>query len=102
MRKARVPASVHAQFRPYQKNGFTWLHYMNELGFGDCLADDMGLGKTLQVLTFLEKLRKEGGQKRVLLVVPASLLGNWKREAEKFVSEMPVHILHGGGAAALA
>lgn len=75
---------------------------MNELGFGACLADDMGLGKTLQVLTLLEKLRKEGGQKRVLLVVPASLLGNWKREAEKFVSEMPVHILHGGGAAALA
>ncbi len=85
MRKARVPASVYAQLRPYQKNGFTWLHYMNELGFGACLADDMGLGKTLQVLTF-----------------PASLLGNWKREAEKFVPDMPVHILHGGGAAALA
>ncbi len=102
MRKVRVPASVHAQLRPYQKNGFTWLHYMNELGFGACLADDMGLGKTLQVLTFLEKLRKESGQKRVLLVVPASLLGNWKREAEKFVPDMPVHILHGGGAAALA
>ncbi|MFG6337385.1 MAG: DEAD/DEAH box helicase family protein, partial [Lachnospiraceae bacterium] len=102
MRKVRVPASVHAQLRPYQKNGFTWLHYMNELGFGACLADDMGLGKTLQVLTFLEKFRKESEQKRVLLIVPASLLGNWKREAEKFVPDMPVHILHGGGAAALA
>lgn len=102
MRKARVPASVHAQLRPYQKNGFTWLYYMNELGFGACLADDMGLGKTLQMLTFLEKLRKERGQKRVLLIVPASLLGNWKREAEKFVPDMSVHILHGGGAAVLA
>lgn len=102
MRKVRVPASVHAQLRPYQKNGFTWLNYMNELGFGACLADDMGLGKTLQVLTFLEKLRKGSGQKRVLLIVPASLLGNWKRETEKFVPDMPVHILHGGGAAALA
>ena len=102
MRKARVPASVHAQLRPYQKNGFTWLHYMNELGFGACLADDMGLGKTLQVLTFLEKLRKESRQKRVLLIVPASLLGNWKREAEKFVPDMPIHILHGGGATVLA
>lgn len=102
MRKARVPATVHADLRPYQKNGFTWLNYMNELGFGACLADDMGLGKTLQVLTFLEKLRKENGRKRVLLIVPASLLGNWKREAEKFVPDMPVHILHGGGAAVLA
>lgn len=102
MRKARVPATVHAELRPYQKNGFTWLNYMNELGFGACLADDMGLGKTLQVLTFLEKLRKGNGQKKVLLIVPASLLGNWKREAEKFVPDMPVHILHGGGAAVLA
>lgn len=102
MRKARVPATVHAQLRPYQKNGFTWLHYMNELGFGACLADDMGLGKTLQVLAFLEKLRKESRKKRALLIVPASLLGNWKREAEKFVPDMPIHILHGGGAAALA
>lgn len=102
MRKARVPATVHAELRPYQKNGFTWLTYMNELGFGACLADDMGLGKTLQVLTFLEKLRKESRKKRVLLIVPASLLGNWKREAKKFVPDMPVHILHGGGAAVLA
>ena len=102
MRKVRIPATVHAELRPYQKNGFTWLNYMNELGFGACLADDMGLGKTLQVLCFLEKLRKGGGRKRVLLIVPASLLGNWKREAEKFVPDMPVHILHGGGAAALA
>lgn len=102
MRKARGPATVHAELRPYQKNGFTWLTYMNELGFGACLADDMGLGKTLQVLTFLEKLRKGSGKKRVLLIVPASLLGNWKREAEKFVPDMPVHILHGGGAAVLA
>lgn len=102
MRKAKVPATVCATLRPYQKNGYTWLNYMNELGFGACLADDMGLGKTLQVLTFLEKLRKGKDKKRVLLVVPASLLGNWKREAEKFVPDMPVHILHGGGAAALA
>lgn len=102
MRKAKIPATVHAELRPYQKNGFTWLNYMNDLGFGACLADDMGLGKTLQVLTFLERLRTGGGKKRVLLIVPASLLGNWERESEKFVPEMPVHILHGGGAAVLA
>lgn len=102
MRKVKIPATVHAELRPYQKNGFTWLNYMNDLGFGACLADDMGLGKTLQVLTFLERLRTGDGKKRVLLIVPASLLGNWERESEKFVPEMPVHILHGGGAAVLA
>lgn len=47
--------TVHAMLRPYQKDGYTWLNYMQKLGFGACLADDMGLGKTLQVLCYLEK-----------------------------------------------
>ncbi|MDE6906490.1 MAG: DEAD/DEAH box helicase [Lachnospiraceae bacterium] len=97
MKKARVPAGVNAKLRPYQQNGYTWLFTMYQLGFGACLADDMGLGKTLQVLTFLEKIRREkdGSPKRILLIVPASLLGNWKKETEKFVPGMDVEILHG-------
>ena len=58
IRSAIVPKSFRAILRPYQKAGFTWLNYMNKLNFGACLADDMGLGKTVQVLAFLEKLRK--------------------------------------------
>ena len=101
IRKTAVPGTVQATLRPYQKNGYAWLSYMEQLGFGACLADDMGLGKTLQVLTYLEKLRKKDGNARVLLVVPASLLGNWQKEAEKFVPDMELAVLHGGGAAAL-
>lgn len=101
IRKTAVPGTVQATLRPYQKNGYAWLSYMDQLGFGACLADDMGLGKTLQVLTYLEKLRKKDGNARVLLVVPASLLGNWQKEAEKFVPDMELAVLHGGGAAAL-
>ncbi len=101
IRKAAVPGTVKAVLRPYQKNGYAWLGYMDQLGFGACLADDMGLGKTLQVLAYLEKLRKQDKSARVLLVVPASLLGNWQKEAEKFVPGMDLSILHGGGAAAL-
>ena len=101
IRKTAVPGTVQATLRPYQKNGYAWLSYMDQLGFGACLADDMGLGKTLQVLTYLEKLRKKDGNARVLLVVPASLLGNWQKEAEKFVPDMDLSVLHGGGAAAL-
>lgn len=55
IRSAAVPKTVHAMLRPYQKDGYTWLNYMQKLGFGACLADDMGLGKTLQVLCYLEK-----------------------------------------------
>lgn len=98
IRSVVTPRTFHAQLRPYQKAGFTWLNYMNKLNFGACLADDMGLGKTVQVLAFLEKLRKADKNARVLLVVPASLLGNWQKEAEKFAPEMPFVILHGGGA----
>lgn len=95
VRSRRVPKEVHARLRQYQKTGYSWLDYMYELGFGACLADDMGLGKTLQVLTFLQKLYDENPQARILLVVPASLLGNWEKEAEKFTPGLPIVILHG-------
>lgn len=95
IRQARVPDGVHAQLRPYQRTGFTWLKYMSELGFGACLADDMGLGKTLQVLTFLEMCREKDPQARVLLVVPASLLANWQKEAERFTPSISISVLHG-------
>lgn len=101
MRSAIVPKSFTATLRPYQKSGYTWLNYMSSLGFGACLADDMGLGKTVQVLAYLEKLRKGKKDARILLVVPASLLGNWQKEAEKFAPEMDLQVLHGRTAATL-
>lgn len=101
IRSARLPKSFQAELRHYQKTGFTWLNYMSKLGFGACLADDMGLGKTVQVLAFLEKMRSVNASQRVLLVVPASLLGNWQKEAAKFAPGMPVSVLHGKSAAVL-
>lgn len=101
IRKTMVPKSFCATLRPYQKNGYTWLNYMDKLGFGACLADDMGLGKTVQVLAYLERLRTSEKNARVLLIVPASLLGNWQKEAEKFAPNMELRLLHGKSAAAL-
>lgn len=95
IKQVSVPASVHAQLRPYQKVGFNWLMQMHKTGFGACLADDMGLGKTLQILTFLEKLRASNKDARVLLIVPASLLGNWEKETQKFTPKITYTILHG-------
>ena len=97
-----LPKSFHGELRRYQKTGFAWLSEMASLGFGACLADDMGLGKTVQILAFLEKLREEKPSARVLLVVPASLLGNWRKEAEHFAPDMPLIILHGEHAPKLA
>jgi non-specific serine/threonine protein kinase len=101
IRMMKVPATVHAVLRPYQETGFTWLQTMGKLGFGMCLADDMGLGKTLQILAYLETMRRKDKQAAVLLIVPASLLGNWEKEIERFTPRLSFTILHGHTAATL-
>ncbi len=84
---------LHATLRPYQEAGVRWLRLLTGLGLGACLADDMGLGKTIQVLGLLLLLR---GQKArpSLLVLPASLLANWKAEIERFAPSLSVRFLH--------
>lgn len=95
IRNKAKPKYLKATLRPYQKNGYNWLNQMNDLGFGACLADDMGLGKTIQVISFLEKMYENNKESHVLLIVPASLLGNWSKEIDKFAPRMTYHILHG-------
>ena len=90
-----LPRSVKAVLRPYQRSGYAWLCLMSELKLGACLADDMGLGKTLQVLTFLEQVRHKHKDAKILLIVPASLLDNWEKEAARFTPRMPLYVLHG-------
>ncbi|MBQ1410293.1 MAG: DEAD/DEAH box helicase [Oscillospiraceae bacterium] len=101
LRKAALPESFRGSLRPYQKNGLSWLWQMDQLGFGACLADDMGLGKTVQILAYLETIRKKNPDAKALLIVPASLLGNWQKEAQRFAPEMCLELLHGASAAAL-
>lgn len=98
-----VPENVNATLRPYQKAGYSWLAGMYKYGFGACLADDMGLGKTLQTLTFMESIRsaKGGSKKKILLIVPASLIGNWQAESKKFTPLISIKVLHGKPAAKL-
>ncbi len=91
-----LPESLHATLRPYQLDGVRFLWRLGLLGLGGCLADDMGLGKTLQLLAYLELLRVRGelAPLPALLVLPASLLANWKAEAEKFTPHLRFGILH--------
>lgn len=97
-----VPNGFNGELRLYQEVGYQWLLQMNRLGFGACLADDMGLGKTVQILAFLEALRTQKPNGKVLLVVPASLLGNWQKEAARFTPDLSIDILHGARAATLS
>jgi len=69
---------------------------------GGILADDMGLGKTLQTLAWLLWLktsrRKNAKTKPTLVVCPASVLHNWRRESERFTPKMKVLVLESGQA----
>ena len=93
-----VPAFLEPVLRNYQKEGFRWLKTLKANGFGGILADDMGLGKTLQVLTFLlsEKEDGKGGDAlRTLIVTPASLVYNWKKEIEQYTPQLVPAVISG-------
>ena len=86
-----------ATLRPYQLAGVHWLRFVTKLGLGACLADDMGLGKTVQVLAALLHARAERGAgpgAPALLVLPASLLGNWRSEVERFAPTLRMLAVH--------
>ncbi len=88
------PKEFSATLRPYQEVGLSWLHSLGSVGFGACLADDMGLGKTIQVLALLSVLKKSKESTPTLLVVPASLIGNWVQEIEKFAASISYAVAH--------
>jgi superfamily II DNA or RNA helicase len=92
------PAGFVGELRGYQREGLGWLHFLQRFGFGGCLADDMGLGKTVQVLALLEsrrelRARAAGAAERPppsLVVMPRSLIFNWKAEAARFTPQLRV------------
>lgn len=82
--------------RPYQQQGFDWLVFMREQGFGVCLADDMGLGKTVQLIAYLLHVHRTTGTKKPSFIIcPTSVLGNWQKELARFAPDLDVHVHYG-------
>ena len=92
-----IPKNIRANLRDYQKTGYDWLNFLRDYGFNGILADDMGLGKTLQAICLLQKIKDEGKKKPFLVVVPTSLVFNWKNEVDKFSPGMKTYLHHGSG-----
>jgi non-specific serine/threonine protein kinase len=86
---------LQGKLRHYQQQGVNWLNFLDQLNLGACLADDMGLGKTIQVISLLLIKKKSSKKSRPnLLIVPASLIGNWKSELKKFSPTLAFFIAH--------
>lgn len=86
-----IPLGFKGTLRPYQKAGFDWLLFLNTYNFGGCLADDMGLGKTVQTLALLQAEKEKSIPNATLLMMPTSLIYNWKREARKFAPALKIY-----------
>ncbi len=76
--------SMKLPLYPYQRFGVSWLTALHEQNIGGLLCDEMGLGKTAQILGLISQIKAES-KPDVLIISPASLTINWKREFSKFL-----------------
>lgn len=92
-----LPPSLDQIMRSYQKEGVSWLRFLEQCGFSGILADEMGLGKTLQALAWLTLPRHDprAAGKPSLVVCPTSLLENWAEEARRFTPDLRVQVIRG-------
>jgi superfamily II DNA or RNA helicase len=94
--EAPVPRGLHAELREYQRQGLSWMQFLREQNLSGVLADDMGLGKTVQTLAHILAEKEAGRLERpALIVVPTTLVHNWREEAQRFTPDLKVLDLHG-------
>lgn len=102
LQPAPIPPHLASLLRPYQKLGVAWLWHLHRHDLAGILADEMGLGKTLQALALLSALNartpnskpQTPNSKPSLVVAPASLLENWRREAARFAPQLRTFVHH--------
>ncbi|WP_316832902.1 DEAD/DEAH box helicase [Pedobacter aquatilis] len=90
-----IPKGLKATLRHYQKDGLNRLNFLDDFNFGSILADDMGLGKTIQIIAFILSQREKVKHNTNLVVVPASLIFNWREELKKFAPSVKVKTIYG-------
>jgi SNF2 family DNA or RNA helicase len=90
------PDDLHAELRPYQQRGYSWLAFLRRYGLGACLADDMGLGKTVTSISLLVWLKNnKQAVQPALVVCPTSVVGNWRHELQRFAPNLKIYTHQG-------
>uniref|UniRef100_A0A670YSW7 DNA excision repair protein ERCC-6-like n=1 Tax=Pseudonaja textilis TaxID=8673 RepID=A0A670YSW7_PSETE len=92
----RLYREMHDRLFKHQKDGVAFLYRLYREGRkGGILADDMGLGKTIQIIAFLSGMFDAQLVRSVLLVMPVTLVNNWKEEFAKWAPGIRVKVFHG-------
>lgn len=82
-----LPSGLAIEPYSYQATGIRWLSLLVSNGVGCILADEMGLGKTLQIIgTLLGEVA--AGRSPNIVICPATLLENWRRELSRFAPSL--------------
>jgi DNA repair and recombination protein RAD54B len=103
-----VDPVLSKHLREHQREGVQFLYEcvmgMRCEGEGAIMADEMGLGKTLQTITLLWTLMKQNPVyesqpviKKALIVCPAGLVDNWKREFRKWLGNERIGVFVANG-----
>jgi TATA-binding protein-associated factor len=97
-----IPISINAELRQYQKDGISWLAFLNKYNLHGILCDDMGLGKTLQTICIVAsdiEMRKREFERTQnpeyvhlpsLVVCPPTLVAHWAYEVNKFCNYLKI------------
>ena len=77
---------------PYQHNGVRWLadRETDQVHPGGFLCDEMGLGKTVQMLAIMCV-----NPVRTLIIVPKSIVSQWRDEITRFAPHFTVNVFDG-------
>ena len=86
MADKNMDSLLKTKLYPYQKEGIRFAFSKGK----SIIADEMGLGKTVQAIGCAELMRKAGLISSVLVLCPASLKYQWKKEIEKFTDSVAV------------
>jgi SNF2 family DNA or RNA helicase len=74
---------IKGELFPYQKEGVEFALFRRAA----IIADEMGLGKTIQAISAAVMKKRIFALKKTLIVCPATLKSQWKKEIEKFTAE---------------